>query len=42
MTPPRTTGQVLIVEADRETRDLLAGFLRANAYHGDEAADGEG
>jgi DNA-binding response OmpR family regulator len=41
MTPPRNVGRVLIVEIDGETRELLAGFLRANAYQVDEAADGE-
>jgi DNA-binding response OmpR family regulator len=41
MTRLRSVGQVLIVEADGETRELLTGFLRANAYQVDEAADGE-
>ncbi len=41
MTPARSPGRILIVEADRETRELLAGFLRAHDYDVDEAADGE-
>jgi CheY-like chemotaxis protein len=41
--PARTPSarRVLLVEDDHDTRELLAGFLRATGYDVEEAADGQ-
>ncbi len=36
-----SSGRVLVIEADRETRRLLADCLAAHGYYVEEAADGE-